>query len=111
VENKPCPYQIYFPNELSIFPKVNFHSVVFFPSLCIIFFSPTSTPSLALFFFQLQARKTLSGWSAESGRDGNNDNRANSAQVMMILPTRAEIGNIEKFSQWWKKNRSLLHYH
>jgi hypothetical protein len=33
---------------------VNFHSVVFFPSLnywaCIILFSPTSTPSLAFFF-------------------------------------------------------------
>ena len=37
----------------SLFPKVNFHSVVFFPSLnywaCIILFSLSSTPSLALF--------------------------------------------------------------
>jgi hypothetical protein len=35
--------------------------------------------------------------------DGNNDNRANSAQVQMILPTRAELGNIEMLSQWWRK--------
>ena len=54
MDNKPCQDQIYFPNELSLFPKVNFHSVVFFPSLnywaWIVLFSPTPTPSLALFF-------------------------------------------------------------
>jgi hypothetical protein len=39
-------------------------------------------------------------------RDGNNDNRANSAQVQMILPTRAEIGNIEIFPNGGKKTEA-----
>jgi hypothetical protein len=31
------------------------------------------------------------------GRVGNSDNRANSAQVQMNLPIRAELGNIELY--------------
>jgi hypothetical protein len=35
-----------------------------------------------------------------AGRVGNSDNRANSAQVQMNLPTRAELGKNKTMMNW-----------